>query len=66
MEMDHGDTRRLWGQHKLEFMFLHFQIHGNPKCSQMSYKNNTLDHMHHRLNLEGNVAYTGEEESFWS
>ena len=29
----------------------------------MSYKYNTLDHMHHRFNLEWNLTYMGEEES---
>ena len=29
----------------------------------MSYKANTLGHMHHRSNLKGNVNYMGEEES---
>ena len=29
----------------------------------MSYKGNTLIHMHNRSKLEGDVAYMGEEES---
>ena len=29
----------------------------------MSYKANTLVHMHHRSNWEGNVTYMGEEKS---
>ena len=29
----------------------------------MSYKANTIGHIHHRFNLEGNVTYMGEEYS---
>ena len=47
-------------------LLLQFRIHGNPKGYWMSYKVNTLVHMHHRSNLGGNVTYMGEEESFWS
>ena len=47
-------------------LLLQFQIHGNPKFSWIVYKDNTLFHMHHRSNLEGNLTYTGEEESFSS
>ena len=45
---------------------LQFRIHGKPNCSWMSYKDNKIVHIYHRSNLEGNVAYMGEEESFWS
>ena len=47
-------------------ILLQFQIHGKTKGYWMSYKDNTLGHMHHRSNLGGNVTYMGEEESFWS
>ena len=47
-------------------LLLQFRIHGKPKGSWMSYKANTLFHMHHRLNLGRNVTYMGNEESFWS
>ena len=47
-------------------LLLQFQIFGGPKGYWKSYKDNTLGHMNHRLNLEGNVTYMGEEESFWS
>ena len=47
-------------------LLLQFRIHGKPKCSWMSYKANTLGHIHLRSNLEGNVTYMGEEELFWS
>ena len=47
-------------------LLLQFRIHGKHKFYWMSYKINTLGHMHHRLNLEGNLTYMGEEESFWS
>ena len=43
-------------------LLLQFRIHGKPKGSLMSYKANTLGHMHHRSNLGGNVTYMGEEE----
>ena len=33
------------------------------KCSWMSQKSNTLGHILHSLNWEGNVTYMGEEES---
>ena len=45
---------------------LQFQIHGKPKGYWMIYKANKLGHMHHMSNLEGNVTYMGEKESFWS
>ena len=35
-------------------LLLKCRIHGNPKGSWIIYKDNTLDHMHHRLNLGGN------------
>ena len=47
-------------------LLLQFQIHGKPKVSWMSYKDNALGHMYHRSNLGRNVTYMGEEESFWS
>ena len=47
-------------------LLLQFQIHGNPKCSWMSYKSNAIFHIHHRSKLEGNATYMGEEEPFWS
>ena len=46
-------------------LLLQFRIHGKPKCYWMSYKDNKLGHMHTRSNLEGNVTYMGQEESFW-
>ena len=30
----------------------------------MSYKDNILGHIHHSSNLEGNVTYMGEKDSF--
>ena len=47
-------------------ILLQFRIHGKPKGYWMSYKANTLGHMHHRSNLGRSVTYMGEEESFWS
>ena len=47
-------------------LLLQFLIHGKYKGSWMSEKANKLGHMHHRPNLEGNVTYMGEEESFCS
>ena len=47
-------------------LLLKFQIHGKPKGSWMSYKANTLVHMHNRSNLGINLTYMGKEESFWS
>ena len=44
-------------------ILLQFRIHGKPKCSWMSQKDNTLFHMHYKSNSEGNVTYMGEEES---
>ena len=47
-------------------LLLQFRIHENPKGSWVSYKANTLVHMHYGYNFGGNVTYMGEEESFWS
>ena len=47
-------------------LLLQFRNHGNTKGSCMIYKANTLGNTHHRSNLEINVTYRGEEESFWS
>ena len=45
-------------------LLLKFRIHGKHKCSWMSYKDNKIGNIHHRSNLEGNLTYMGEEESF--
>ena len=73
--MEHGDTWRhmeimgptqaiIYVPHGI--LLLQFQIHGKHKCSWIIYKDNTLGHIHHRYNLEGNVTYMGAKESFWS
>ena len=69
MAMEHGEIMgptqaRIYVPHGI--LLLRFQIHGKPKCSWMIYKDNTLGNMNHRWNLEGNFAYMGEGESFWS
>ena len=48
-----------------DILLLQFRIHGKPKGSWMSYKDNTLGHIRHRSNLGGNVTYMGEKDSFW-
>ena len=45
-------------------LLLQFRIYGKPNGSWMSYKANTLVHMHHRSNFGRNVTYMGKEESF--
>ena len=47
-------------------LLLQFRIHVYPKCSWIIYRDNTIFHMHNMSNLEGNVTYMGEDESFWS
>ena len=69
--MEHGDTWRLWGPHKLEIWChmasssCNFEFMGSLGY-WMSYKANTLGHMYHRSKFGGNITYMGEEESFWS
>ena len=59
-----GTQARIYVPHGI--LLLQFQIHGMHTFSWMSYKANTLGNMHRRSNLEGNLTYMGEEESFWS
>ena len=64
----HGDYGRTQARIYVPrgILLLQFRIHGKPKFSWMSYKDNTLGNIHHSLNLEGNLTYMGEEESLWS
>ena len=68
MAIEHGETWRLWGPHKLEFMchMASFSCNFDSMGSLMfldKLEANTLGHISHRLNWEGNVTCMGEEES---
>ena len=69
--MEHGDTWTMGPTQARNLvphgiLLLQFRIHGKIKGYWMSYKTNKIVHIHNRSNLEGNLTYMGEEESFWS